>query len=287
MSDWLAARMVLPALRLRGWLRVVWRGGVLAIVTYGCLGLLLLVRVIERPLCGQARPVTPYLTQFVCKVALVMFGIRLRVVGQPALGAGAVVANHSGWLDIFTLNAVQRLVFVSKSEVAGWAGIGILARAVGTVFITRKGSEALAQARVLEDRLRAGDRLLFFPEGTSSDSLRVLPFKPTLFAAFFADGLRERLNVQPVSVVYHAPKGLDARFYGWWGDMEFAPHLLQVLAHPGGAVTVTFHTPVAVADFADRKALAAQCGAVIAEAHRAGRSAQGGQEGAQGGSGVF
>lgn len=274
MTDWLAARMDLPPPGVRGWLRIVARGGVLAVVTYGCLGLLLLIRVIERPLCGQARPVTPYLTQFVCRVALVMFGIRLRVMGTPMRGPGAVVANHSGWLDIFTLNAVQRVCFVSKSEVAGWAGIGVLARAVGTVFVARKGAEAMAQTRVLEDRLREGHRLLFFPEGTSSDSLRVLPFKPTLFAAFFAEGLRDSLKVQPVSVVYRAPKGMDARFYGWWGDMEFAPHLLQVLAHPGGSVEVTFHPPVAVGDYTDRKTLSAHCGAVIAEGHRVGLLSQ-------------
>jgi len=265
MSAWLAARMALPPLGLAGWLRVVWRGGVLAFVTYGCLALLVLVRLVERPVCGQARPVSPGITVFVCRVAVVLLGLRLRVRGRPMAQPGAAVANHAGWLDIFTLNAVQRVYFVSKSEVAGWAGIGILARAVGTVFIARKASQAATQARVLQGRLAAGHRLLFFPEGTSSDARRVLPFKPALFAAFFADGLRETLHVQPVTVIYNAPPGMDARFYGWWGDMEFAPHLVHVLAHPGGSVEVIFHAPVAVADFADRKTLAAHCGRVIAE----------------------
>jgi 1-acyl-sn-glycerol-3-phosphate acyltransferase len=98
---------------------------------------------------------------------------------------------------------------------------------------------------------------LFFPEGTSTDGRRVLPFKPTLFEAFFDPGLAPGLRVQPVSVAYHAPDGADPAFYGWWGDMEFAAHLLKVLAHPrGGSVTVVWHAPLVVADFAGRKPLA-------------------------------
>ena len=197
-------------------------------------------------------------------------GLRVVRRGQPMTGEGAIVANHSSWLDIFVLNASDRVYFVSKAEVAGWAGIGWLARATGTVFIARKGSEAKAQAELFETRLHAQHRLLFFPEGTSTDAIRVVPFKSTLFAAFFADGLRDRLSIQPVSVVYHAPPGQDPRFYGWWGDMDFASHFLRMLATWRHArVEVTFHDPVAVAAFPDRKALAAYCEAVIRAAHDA------------------
>jgi 1-acyl-sn-glycerol-3-phosphate acyltransferase len=67
-------------------------------------------------------------------------------------------------------------------------------------------------------------------------------------------------------VVYRAPPGADPRFYGWWGDMEFGPHLLKLLAAPRqGAVEVIFHTPVRVADFPDRKALALWCEARVRE----------------------
>ncbi len=268
MTDWLSSRMSLPSLGGLGWLRIVWRGGALALLCYGGLALLVVLRLVERPIHGVARPLTPWITVVVCRLAVRLLGLHMRVHGQPMAGRGAQVANHAGWLDIFTLNAVQPIYFVSKSEVAGWAGIGVLARAVGTVFIARKPTEAAEHARLLAGRLAAGHRLLFFPEGTSSDARRVLPFKPALFAAFFADGLRDEMSVQPVTVVYRAPPGLDARFYGWWGDMEFAPHLLQVLARPGGSVDVMFHAPVAVRDFADRKALAGYCGAVVAEGFR-------------------
>jgi lyso-ornithine lipid O-acyltransferase len=249
-----------PKISALGWGLVVLRGTVLGGVVFGGLAILLLLRLAERPLFGLQRPITPFVTQVVCRLAFVILGLGFQVEGRPMRHKGAVVANHVSWLDIFALNAPQRIYFVSKAEVARWPGIGWLARATGTLFIQRKGSEALAQKNLFEARLRAGHRLVFFPEGTSTDGLRVLPFKSTLFAAFFADGLDRILWVQPVSLSYVAPRAADPRFYGWWGEMDFGSHLLQTLAQPRqGMVRLQFHEAVRVSDFADRKALAEHC----------------------------
>lgn len=267
-DNWKAAEIQRPPFGVTGWLRVLRRGMAVAVLTYGCLLLLLLLRLVERPLFGMARPWTPHITQFVCRWALVLMGLPLQVRGQPMAARGAVVANHASWLDIFTLNAVQRVYFVAKSEVRQMGPVAWLAAATGTVFIARKGTEAKVQQQVFEDRIRAGHRLLFFPEGTSTDALRVLPFKSTLFAAFWTHGLEQVMSIQPVTVIYHAPAGEDARFYGWWGDEGFGASLLAVLgAARQGRVEVVFHDPVAVDAFRDRKDLAAYCERVVREAH--------------------
>ncbi len=268
MTEWSRVPYTPPPIAPVGWLRVIWRGGLLAILTYGGLVLLLILRLVERPLYCVSRPWTPYITQYVCRAALVILRIGYSVRGVPLTAPGAMVANHSSWLDIFTLNAAARVYFVAKSEVEGWAGIGWLARATGTVFIARKGAEAKRQQVMFEARLAAGHQLLFFPEGTSTDGLRVLPFKSTLFAAFFSAKVPVPLQIQPVTVIYHAPKGTDPRHYGWWGDMSFAPHLLMVLADARpGRVEVIYHPPVPVAAFADRKTLSAHCEEVIRTRH--------------------
>jgi 1-acyl-sn-glycerol-3-phosphate acyltransferase len=243
-----------------GWALALVRGAVLAVLVFGCLGLLLLVRLIERPLWGLRRPLTPFITQFVCRNAFRVMGMGFSVRGDLMRHPGAVVANHSSWLDIFALNARKRIYFVSKAEVARWPGIGWLARATGTVFVQRDPRQARDQTVLFETRLTLGHKLLFFPEGTSTDGLRVLPFKPTLFQAFLSDHLRDFMYVQPVAVVYHAPKGLPERFYGWWGSMDFGPHLLRVLAtRRQGSVELVYMPPVKVSDFSDRKALALDC----------------------------
>jgi len=253
-----------PDLGLRDWLRVLRRGGGILGALLLCFPLLLILRWPERAIWGEARPVTPWITQGVCIWTCWCLGLSREVTGVPMRGPGAYVSNHVGWLDIFVLNASKRLYFVAKAEVAGWGGIGWLARGTGTVFVRRDRNDAKRQAEMLETRLGAGHRLLFFPEGTSTDGLRVLPFRTTLFAPFFAAPLREVAQIQPVSLVYSAPEGQAAEFYGWWGDMEFGPSLIAILAVPRqGRVRVTYHAPLRVADFADRKALAAAAEAAV------------------------
>jgi lyso-ornithine lipid O-acyltransferase len=252
-----------------GWLRVAWRGSLVGALTCGGLLVLLLVRLVEGPLFGQARPVTPHITKAVCRTALRLLRLPLTIHGTPMSRPGAIVANHSSWLDVFVLNAAQTVYFVAKSEVAAWPLIGWLARATGTVFIARKGTEAKRQQEVFESRLKAGHRLLFFPEGTSTDAIRVLPFKSTLFQAFFAPALERTMHIQPVTVIFHAPAGADPRHYGWWGDMDFASHLLKMLATPRhGHAEVIFHPEVPVDAFPNRKDLAQHCERVIRTAHR-------------------
>ena len=125
------------------------------------------------------------ITVLVSKISLYLLSIRVKRLGTPLERPGAVVANHSSWLDIFALNSSQRLYFVSKSEVARWPGIGFLAKATGTLFIRREAKEAFAQKKQLEQRIKKGHRLLFFPEGTSRDGMRVLPVKSALVLSFF------------------------------------------------------------------------------------------------------
>jgi 1-acyl-sn-glycerol-3-phosphate acyltransferase len=247
-----------------GWLRLVLRGSILGTITFGGLVLMLLLRLIERPLFGLHRPVTPYLTQGVCRVAFVILGMGYITRGKRMEDRGAVVCNHASWLDIFALNARKRIYFVSKSEVAVWPGIGWLARATGTVFINRDPRDARRQQMLFEQRLLAGHKLLFFPEGTSTDGSLVLPFKSTLFQAFFSDELKHRTSIQPVTLIYHAPEGEDAHFYGWWGEMGFAPHLVKVLAaRRNGSVELLYHQPVRVDTFPNRKSLAAHVEDVV------------------------
>lgn len=268
---WNGAKPPVPrALGLRDWLRVARRGAAIVALLAVGFPLLLILRGPERVIFGLNRPVTPHVTQTVCRLSCRAMGLTREMRGGPMTGPGAYVVNHVSWLDIFVLNACKRLYFVAKSEVARWPGIGWLARGTGTVFIARDPRQAQAQTRVFEDRLRAGHRLLFFPEGTSTDGRRVLAFRTTLFQAFLSDRLRDVAQVQPVSLVYHPPEGADPAFYGWWGDMALGPALLAVLAAPRqGRVVVIYHPPLRVADFPDRKCLAGAAEAAVRAGFRA------------------
>ena len=122
---------------------------------------------------------------FWCRSICLLLGIRVRVAG-PALASPPllVVANHVSWLDILVIAANWRVSFLSKSEVRRWPGIGIVASALGTLYIERGRNNASADvAAIMRQRLEQGHRVLFFPEGTTSDGSGLLPFRPRLFQA--------------------------------------------------------------------------------------------------------
>lgn len=247
-----------PPLTLGQKLRVTWRGVVIVALFAVTFTIYLLGLLIEKllPRLGLS---TAMIWIF-CALTSRVIGLRVIVEGTPMSHGGARVANHSSWLDIFSYRTAAQIYFVSKAEVANWPGVGFIARNTGTMFIARKRTDAKRQEAQFHDRLSRGDRLCFFPEGTSTDGLRVLPFKSSLFAAFVQPDLRDLMWVQPMTAIYNAPDGLPENFYGWWGDMEFGGHVLQVLGRSvGGSVRVVFHEPVRAADFADRKSLAAHC----------------------------
>ena len=251
-----------------GWLLLFTRGGTIILVITIGLFLKCSLRLFEKPLFGNRRPVTPYITVLVSRVSLWLLSISVKRFGSPLKKAGALVANHSSWLDIFALNSSQRLYFVSKSEVAKWPGIGLLAKATGTLFIRREAKEAIAQKKLFEQRMRMGHKLLFFPEGTSTDGMRVLPFKSALFQAFFDLDLNSECFIQPVTVTYFAPVNEDPRFYGWWGDMSFTVHLLKTIAsRRQGSIEIRYHDPLLVSNFDKRKELAAAAEKIIRSSH--------------------
>ena len=237
-----------------GWLRCILRVCAMAVIIFGLMGPMVLFRIAGFTKAAQ------WIVRCACRAVLWVIGLPVICTGTPMTYGGAVVANHCSWLDIFTLNAVQEVLFVAKAEVQHWPLIGVIARSVGTVFIERRTSHAARHRSLVLDYIAQGHRLLFFPEGTSTDGRRVLPFRSTLFAAFMEPELQERLWVQPVTLNYIAPEGEDPRFYGWWGDTAFAPDLFRVLAQKHqGRIEIVFHPPVQAASVTCRKELARRC----------------------------
>jgi 1-acyl-sn-glycerol-3-phosphate acyltransferase len=143
---------------------------------------------------------------------LALWGIHLRVVGQPvAQGPALMVANHISWLDILVIHAARHCRFVSKSDIRAWPLVGMLATGAGTLYIERsKRRDALRMVKDMADAMRKGDVVAVFPEGTTSDGRALLPFHANLIqAAIEADA-----PVQPMSL-----KFTDAQT----GETSFAP----------------------------------------------------------------
>jgi 1-acyl-sn-glycerol-3-phosphate acyltransferase len=198
-----------------------------------------------------------------------LFGIHVTVLGAPLQGRGVLmVSNHTSYLDILALGGITRVSFVAKSEVASWPLFGTFARLQRTVFVQRehraKTGEAAAEIR---NRMLEGDALVLFPEGTSNDGNRVLPFKSALMGAAEsqigtdANGQPVYVPVQPVSITYvglHGiPMGRENRpLFAWYGDMELVDHLWEGLKTGPVDVVIEFHPPLTVDMVGGRKKLA-------------------------------
>jgi 1-acyl-sn-glycerol-3-phosphate acyltransferase len=184
------------------------------------------------------------------RVFVRLFGLRVTETGAPPAPGVAtlVLANHVSWLDIPVIGSLHPLSFIAKSEVAGWPVIGLFARLQRTVFIDRQRRRATAEVRdLVAHRLRKGDAMVLFAEGTTGDGNRVLPFRSSLVGAAqaaLADQSLERILLQPLAIAYRRRSGLpvtrrELPAIAWYGDMDLASHLAGfVRAGPLDAVVV-------------------------------------------------
>ncbi|MDF7674843.1 lysophospholipid acyltransferase family protein [Acetobacteraceae bacterium ESL0709] len=229
---------------------------------------------------------------FFWKIVCAIMGIRVHTIGNRAGGVYTendvqkgkkpvlFIANHSSWLDILVLGCVLPTLFISKQEVRNWPFIGILTRLGGTIYISRNRRETGQEVTEVMNRLKEGYNIALFPEGTSSDGMRVLPFLSSLFA--IAKPLQKRggadkntqpppLLVQPISVVYDRLEGLPvgknrrSSVFSWFGDMDLAPHLWSLGKWRSMRASIYFHPPLDPDDFPSRKMLANKTYQVITQ----------------------
>lgn len=199
------------------------------------------------------------------RTLLRMLGFRIRLHGDAASTVPVLfVANHASYLDIPVLSSILPASFVAKAEVASWPLIGFLAKMQNTVFIERRTTQAKKQSNILRTHLENKRSLIVFPEGTSSDGLKVLPFKSSLFSIVEEKLLDNVLMVQPISIACTELDGLPMTrgwrpFYAWYGDMTLVPHLWNVFKLGQFTIDVIFHAPVQPQSFADRKELSVYC----------------------------
>ena len=166
------------------------------------------------PRLGQ--PAREARVQVWAKAMLPLAGIELVVSGVPvANGPALLVANHLSWLDIVVMHASRYCRFVSKSDIRHWPLVGVLAGGAGTLYIERESRrDAHRVVHHMTERLRQGDVLAVFPEGTTGDGIKLKPFHANLLQA----AISSNTCVQPVALRF-----VDADT----GQTSFAPRYID------------------------------------------------------------
>ena len=220
--------------------------------------LLLPFQVIILVLCPAGALIIPF---FHHKLASLILGLEIIVEGKPTKAKKTLfIANHISYFDIIVIGSIIPGRFIAKSELSKWPVFGFLSKLTKTIFVHRLSNHALKQISFIQERLSELDRLILFPEGTSSDGSRVLPFKSSLFEAPIKVGA----TVQPITIRYTEVNGMPVDRWqkpllAWYGDMDLFPHLWKALSLGTIKVELIFHEPISPSDFKDRKELAKYC----------------------------
>ncbi|MDA9703024.1 1-acyl-sn-glycerol-3-phosphate acyltransferase [Paracoccaceae bacterium] len=208
------------------------------------------------------RIVVLLIKKFWSRAVMKTIGLEWELVGLKS-EAHVFVSNHISWIDILAINSTLDVVFIAKKEVRSWPGLGVLAALAQTIFIERKSLNALSHKRALEECLKKGQSIFFFPEGTSTDGSTLKQFKSSLFEVCYGDTFKEKIlgSVQPLTIIYKSPIQNDPGFYSFWREEDTIfkniKKVIRKVRH--GRVRLIFHKPIEINTCGDRKHLSYAC----------------------------
>lgn len=149
--------------------------------------------------------------------AMRILGVRLAYSGHIPPGPVLFVSNHRSLLDpLIQLHYIDAFI-VSKAEVDSYPLIGKGARATGVIFVHRGNPSSRTGARdAIRNALRAGQSVLIYPEGTTSDLETTREFKHGSFVV----ATEENVPVVPVVIDYADPEN-------YWSDIPMRTFFLR------------------------------------------------------------
>jgi 1-acyl-sn-glycerol-3-phosphate acyltransferase len=212
------------------------------------------------PLLAIPMPGRSHIQRGYCRLMLRCLGVRITVSGGPIrnLQGVLVVSGHVSWVDIFTIGSVMPGRFVAKSELISWPGLGVLARLMKVIPIERANLRRLPDVvGTVAARLRAGQTVVAFPEGTTWCGLAYGPFRPAMFQAAVDAGR----PVQPLRLSYHHRDGRPSTVAAYVGDDTLMSSIRRLVT----ARRTVVHVQVESLQLpgTSRRDLAARCEAAV------------------------
>ena len=134
-------------------------------------------------------------------------GIKIIKHGNELNGGKILfVSNHVSLFDIPIIHSIIEANFISKAEVNNWPLIGFLSRNAGTHFINRQNvNKSLINSMLsIEQLLSNGERLILFPEGTTSLNNSIKNFN----SFFFQSAINSESRIQGMKITYFFNKNI-------------------------------------------------------------------------------
>lgn len=204
--------------------------------------------------------------QFFCRLGLALMKLRVNAINPPSPESPyLLVSNHLGILDILILSSIKPTLFVTSVEMKNTPFLGLLTDMAGCLYVERRSrSQILQELSEIRQALKDGLSVALYPEGTSSNGERVLPFKKTLLTAAAGTGV----PIKPVIVNFRKVNGepMSDRwrdYVCWYGDLTFTGFLFRVFSLESVDVDLEFAHEVMVHSEEQRKEIAHHLQTVI------------------------
>ncbi|KBZ64479.1 lysophospholipid acyltransferase family protein [Mycobacterium colombiense] len=210
------------------------------------------------PLPGRTRVQRIY-----CRLVLRCLGVRITVTGNPIrnLSGVLVVSPHMSWLDVFAIGSVLPGSFVARADMFTGPATGIVARFLKIIPIERSSLRRLpGVVDAVARRLRAGQTVVAFPEGTTWCGRDRGAFYPAMFQAAIDAGR----PVQPLRLTYHHVDGSPSTVPAFVGDETLLSSIRRLLVVPRTLARV--HVESLQLPGTDRRALAGRCQSAVGAA---------------------
>lgn len=205
---------------------------------------------------------------FYHRIILKLLSIKIKIVGTPSADASLIVSNHASWIDIFIISSIIHTSFVAKNDVSTWPFVSYLAKLQKTIFIDRNSPKKLTETSdIIKNRLLNHENVTIFPEGTSTDGNKILPFKSSIF--IICEKIRRsEIKIQPISIAYKKYNGLtmgrtQRQLIAWYGDMNLLSHLYGIIKAGNFDIEVTFHNKIDISENKTRKDIAKECETLV------------------------
>lgn len=227
---------------------------------------------------GQARK--NMLIHVLYAACMRVIGLRATLKGELTPGPALIVANHCSYNDVLVIASLGDIFFTPKSDVRGWPLIGPLVARFNVLFVDRKPGSTKQNQQTIFAHLKSGGRICVFPEATTGDGRRLLPFKSSLFSLAEQWDGEQPLPVQPITVIYRRVDGKmpDETTWpkiAWYGDIDIVRHLLSFFTMKRVEAEAIAHPPITLLPGESRKELCARAEAIIAQAYPYGGEADG------------
>jgi 1-acyl-sn-glycerol-3-phosphate acyltransferase len=204
---------------------------------------------------------------FFCRLALWFMNFKVRTIHAPTPGASfLLVGNHLGMLDILVLSSQHPTLFITSVDMRETPGLGFLTEMGGCLYVERRSRQnILGEISQIREALQQKFSVALYPEGTSTNGEKVLPFKKSLITAAAGTGV----SILPVVINYRQVNGEPMShkwrdYVFWYGDQTFVPALLRIFSVQSVNVDLEFCEEIDVHNEEERRQVAAQLYQVIA-----------------------